>query len=233
MFWAIRLKWLVLCFHRWQPERRWEWGDGHRRCLALAASARADSPPSGASTLPQRKKQKLILVSTRSECSFRYQSDLQNRLAAKISFFLSLSGIDCVQFFFFAHWAFSLCVPAGLCWWRRASEKASKWHICWSCQGTHSKYEYFAVGINLIQTRGSQEWVGSARTPASCKPPRILSMQPSRNPAVITATYSSTLEYFSFFFHSICSHMPLLHCGRVDRQGGVPLAVWFKTYLCN
>lgn len=99
MFWGIRLKWLVLCFHRWQPERRWEWGDGHRRCLALAASARADSPPSGASTLPQRKKQKLILVSTRSECCFHFQSDLQNSLAAKISFFFSLPDIDCVQFF--------------------------------------------------------------------------------------------------------------------------------------
>lgn len=32
-----------------------------------------------------------------------------------------------------------LFVPAGLCWWWRASEKAFRWHICWSCQGTDSK----------------------------------------------------------------------------------------------
>lgn len=54
------------CFCRWRLAQRQEWGDKLRPCLVPAANARAGSPPSGVSTLPQRKRQKLIPLSTRS-----------------------------------------------------------------------------------------------------------------------------------------------------------------------
>ena len=61
-----------LCFCRWPLAQRLEWDGEHRPCLVLAASARAGSPLSGVSTLPQRKKQKPIPASTRSLGFFSY-----------------------------------------------------------------------------------------------------------------------------------------------------------------
>lgn len=148
-------------------------------------------------------------------------------LGCKDLFFFSLSQALTV-YNFFGHWAFSLCVPPGLCWWRRASEKAFKWHICWSCQGTHSKYDYFAVGINLIQTRGSQEWVGSAWTPVTCKPSCSLRCGKAETWRWLQL---HTRARWSVFLSSLVPFAVICRyytAGVLTRQGGVPFAVWLK-----
>lgn len=61
-----------LCFCRWPLAQRLEWDGEHRPCLVPAASARAGSPLSGVSTLPQRKKRKPTPASTRSLGFYSY-----------------------------------------------------------------------------------------------------------------------------------------------------------------
>lgn len=66
LFWCVWALTEMLCFCRWQLAQKQEWDGEHRQCLVPAASARAGSPPSGVWTLPQRKRQKPIPLSTRS-----------------------------------------------------------------------------------------------------------------------------------------------------------------------
>lgn len=66
LIWCVWALTVMMCFRRWQLAQKREWDGEHRPCLVPAASARAGSHPSGVWTLPQRKRQKLIPLSTRS-----------------------------------------------------------------------------------------------------------------------------------------------------------------------
>lgn len=145
LIWYVWALTQLLCFCRWQLAQRPEWDGVHRPCLVPAASARAGSPLSGVWTLPQRKKQKPIPVSTRSARFYSFKAINRTALATQ-RFLFSLYLKHLSSTVLLKLWPLDLLfVPAGLCWWWRASEKACRWHICWSCQGTHSKEESFSL----------------------------------------------------------------------------------------
>lgn len=67
----------------------------------------------------------------------KFKTDLWNCLGRSPFFLCHLSSAILLQL-----WQVDLLfVSAGLCWWWWLSEKTFRWHICWSCQGTHSKKE--------------------------------------------------------------------------------------------
>lgn len=125
------LRWDVFC--RWLLAQRPEWGGEHRPCLALAASARAGSPPSGDWTLPQRRRQKPIPLSTRS-LAFSFHFFLFSFEARNRNVLLNWPFPQ-VCILHSSAWAMTLdvCLSAGFCWWWRAGQKVCRWHICWWC----------------------------------------------------------------------------------------------------
>lgn len=121
------------CFCRWQLAQKQEWDGEHRPCLVPAASARAGSHPCGVWTLPQRKRQKPIPLSTRS---VRF-STLINVLSfptpnrtSLISYCLFINDLSSTIMLELRP-PDLLFLPTGLCWWWKASEKICRWHICW------------------------------------------------------------------------------------------------------